>query len=125
MGALAIAHSEPVTAELAGFMRNEMGDIRLRVESLNPTISAEETVEQLKLLAPELSAFLSSRHPGVSVEAEREKSIPIDPATAYLVLTFIGKGIAAGVLSKLGQDAYTFLKSKIRNASIDPPDDEA
>ena len=104
---------------------NESAELRFRVSSSQSGVSATRLVNELANQLPELEKILREEHGDVSVVADREKSVPIDPVTAYLVLKFVGAAIASGALAKLGEDVYKFLKDRIVNGSVrkaeDPP----
>jgi hypothetical protein len=102
-------------------MAESTAELRFRVISLDSEVSPAELVSNLTGKIPDLTKELAEKYGEVQVEAEREKSIPIDPVTAYLVLKFAGAAIAGGFLKKLGEDAYTYLKNVIRNGSVEPP----
>jgi len=123
MGKVLCARGSSTCRSMRGrIMSNNSYEVRLKIASLHPVNTAEELVEQLLQLTPELSNHIKDLHPGVTVEADREKSIPIDPVSAYLVLKFVGGALAAGALKKLGEDAYTFLKKKIKNGTVGRPE---
>jgi hypothetical protein len=106
-----------------------MPELRFRVISAHPTVNSGQLVCQLAADVPALAEHLREKWPmlpDLSVEADREKSVPIDPDTAFLVLTFLGAAFASGFLEKFGEkfgeDAYTFLKNRITNGSIERPE---
>jgi hypothetical protein len=96
-------------------------EFRFEIESFNPTKTANELVVELTSLGSEIEDYVKARDVAYqhgSIVADRDQSFPVDPATAYLIVTFVGGGIAGGFLNKLGEDIYDFLKSKIRGGSI-------
>jgi hypothetical protein len=99
-------------------------EFHFRVQSSHPKISAAELVSDLTTEIPELASQLRQRYGDVSVEAEREKSIPIDWITAVLVIKVVAKAIATGALARLGADAYDYFKKRIKNGSIEPIPEE-
>jgi len=102
-----------------------MPELRFRVISAHPTVNSGQLVCQLAADVPALAEHLREKWPmlpDLSVEADREKSVPIDPDTAFLVLTFAGAAFAGGFLEKAGEEAYTFLKNRITNGSIERPE---
>lgn len=103
-----------------------MPDLRFRVVSTNPRVSSGALVSSVAdELLDDLTEHLraTSKMPDLTIELDRQKSVPIDPVSAYLVLKLAAGLIAAGALQKMGEDAYEFLKSRIRNGAIDRPGD--
>lgn len=101
-----------------------MPEIRFRVVSTHPRVSSAQLVSQLSTCAAGLTRHLRKQGPPfgqLSVEAEREKSVPIDPVTGYLVLKFIGAGLAGAAVKKAFDEAYDYLKSRIKNGTIARP----
>ena len=94
---------------------------RFEIESFDPRKTADDLATELAALSSEIEGYVKARvaavEPG-SIVAKRDQSFPVDPATACLIVTFVGAGIAGGFLDKLGEDIYEFLKSKIRGGSI-------
>jgi hypothetical protein len=89
---------------------------------MDPRKSADQLASELAALSPELQDLIATdpAYEAVRVTLNREQAFPIDPATAHVIVTLAAKGIVSGVLSKIGQDIYEFLKKRIRGGKVDP-----
>jgi hypothetical protein len=114
-----------VTPDIISPMQNS-SEVRFQITSTNPKVSAAELVSVLAKQVPDLQAELRLRKEfgDVSVEADRQKSVPIDPVTAWLILKFIGGAVAGGFLGAMGKQAFEFLKEHIQNGTVKEADEK-
>lgn len=97
-----------------------MPECRFRVVSSHPRVSSEQLVATLVKSMPALTRRLRRQWPEVTVKADREQSVPVDPLTAYLVIKFVGTTAAGALLGSMVKDSYEYLKDCIKNGTLRP-----
>lgn len=103
-------------------------ELRFRVKSLHPKMAPQALVKELVAQRSELERHLRGLRPeyaNLVLDESLETAVPLEPATAHLLVTLAGLAggaVASGFLARLGEDIYDFLKSRIRDGRVDPPE---
>lgn len=94
-------------------------ELDLTVRSEHPSLPAPAAAEQIRKLAPELSALLKAKYGEGTVEVERQKTFPADPATILVTIgIFVGLEVAKTVISEIIRDVYHWVREKIAAANV-------
>lgn len=102
-----------------------MPECRFLVESFHPTVSSEKLVATLIKSMPALTRRIRKKWPEaaeLTVTADREKSVPIDPVTAYLIVKFVGATAGGALLQAMIKDSYEYLKGRVKDGILKPVD---
>ena len=94
-------------------------EIDLTVRSEHPSLPAPAAVEQIRRFAPELSERLKAKYGEGTVEVDRQKTFPADPATILVTIgIFVGLKIAEALIAKITEDVYHWVREKLTAADV-------
>jgi hypothetical protein len=111
------AKSKPKGKANSGEVRKVELDLTVRSE--HPSLPAPAAAEQIRKLAPELSQRLKAKYGEGTVEVERQKTFPADPATILVTIgIFVGLELAKAVISEITRDVYHWVEEKIVAANV-------